>query len=178
MTTNALLTDAFTRNADLIPSILDGLNPDAIVWQPDPGSNSLGWLLWHATRVEDDHMAGIAEAEQAWPQFKDRFQLPYGDAHGYGMSAADVAKFDVRDAALLDEYYSAVHARTLNILASLQDKDFERIVDRNWDPPVTLGVRVISVLNDVTQHVGQAAYLRGLWERTHGEPSRFNGTGA
>ena len=70
------------------------------------------------------------------------------------------------DAALLAGYHDAVHARTLDYLATLAEVDFARIVDTRWTPPVTLAVRLVSVLADDLQHVGQAAYLRGLAERS------------
>jgi hypothetical protein len=55
-----------------------------------------------------------------------------------------------------------VHARTAGFLRGLTDNDLDRVVDENWDPPVTLGVRLVSVLDDDLQHVGQAAYVRGF----------------
>ena len=58
-----------------------------------------------------------------------------------------------------------MHERTLSYLAGLTDGDLDRVVDESWDPPVTLGVRLVSILNDDTQHVGQAAYVRGLLQR-------------
>lgn len=68
-------------------------------------------------------------------------------------------------AELLDDYQLAVHARTLDYLSGLADADLDRIVDERWDPPVTPGARLVSVLNDATQHVGQASYVRGLVTR-------------
>ena len=44
----------------------------------------------------------------------------------------------------------------------LGEADLDRVVDLNWDPPVTLGVRLVSVINDDLQHGGQAAYVRGM----------------
>jgi uncharacterized damage-inducible protein DinB len=58
-----------------------------------------------------------------------------------------------------------VHARSAEFLRGLSDEDLDRVVDTNWDPPVTLGVRLVSVLSDDFQHLGQAAYLRGLLGR-------------
>jgi hypothetical protein len=48
------------------------------------------------------------------------------------------------------------------MLAGLPDGELDRVVDRRWDPPVTMGVRLISIADDCLQHVGQASYLRGL----------------
>jgi hypothetical protein len=48
---------------------------------------------------------------------------------------------------------------------SLSEADLTRVVDRNWDPPVTVSVRLVSVIADDLQHVGQAAYVRGILQR-------------
>ena len=162
---SALLLDGFARVAEEVPRVVFGLSPAQLAWYPGPFANSIGWLIWHLARVEDDHMAGVADSEQVWPtQWCDRFDLPYdaGDI-GYGQSADQAHRLEASED-LLAGYYAAVHARTVEILDGLVDPDFDRIVDRRWDPPVTAAVRIVSVLHDVTQHVGQAAYVRGLLE--------------
>jgi len=164
----ALLVDAFGRVAEDLPRLLDGLPAAGILWQPDPDANSIGWLAWHLARVQDDHLAGVAGREQVWTTagFAGRFNLPYAALSiGYGQSSREVAAFHVADGSLLAAYHAAVHAETVAIVETLTEADFARIVDRRWDPPVTAAVRLVSVVNDITQHLGQIAYLRGLWER-------------
>lgn len=164
-----LLTDAFTRVHEDLPGVVDGLTVAELLWRPDPEANSIGWLLWHLTRVQDDHLAGVGEVDQAWTSqgWAARFDLPYDvAAHGYGHSRAEVGAFALSDPGLLVGYHGAVHALTLRVVAALDDAGFARIVDRRWDPPVTAGVRIVSVVNDITQHLGQAAYVRGLVERS------------
>jgi hypothetical protein len=163
-----LLKDLFGRVAEDLPVHLDGLDLEALHWQPDPKANPVGWLAWHIGRIEDAQMAHIARTEQVWHTggWVERFRLPYGHEDvGYGQSAAQVSAFQVADPALLSGYYAAVHTRTDEILDQLAEGDFDRIIDRHWDPPVTLGVRIVSTVNDITQHVGQISYVRGLWER-------------
>jgi hypothetical protein len=136
----------------------------------DPEANTIGWLVWHLTRVQDDHVADVAGRPQAWHEdgWYERFGLPFGrDEHGYGHTPEQVGAVDVA-ADLLRDYHDAVHRRTVGYLRSLADEDFARIVDERWNPPVTLGVRLVSVVNDCTQHVGQAAYVRGAAERADG----------
>ncbi|TWE10097.1 mycothiol transferase [Rudaeicoccus suwonensis] len=162
---NTLLRDAFGRVADELPSLLDGLTPDQVLWRPEGRGNSIGWLVWHLTRVQDDHLAGVDGRDQVWTSggWARRFGLPYDDAAiGYGQSADEVAVFEVSDAELLVGYHAAVHEMTLSVLDAMSDADYERIVDERWDPPVTAAVRLVSVVGDITQHVGQAAYVRGL----------------
>lgn len=167
-TATDVLVDAFTRVHDDLPDVLDGLAPADLLWRPDADANSIAWLVWHLTRVQDDHLAGVAGGDQVWTAdgWADRFALPYDvDAHGWGQTSAEVGAFSVDDAALLAGYHDAVHRRTLEILAGLGDADYARVVDERWDPPVTATVRLVSVVNDIAQHLGQAAYVGGLARR-------------
>jgi uncharacterized damage-inducible protein DinB len=168
MTSADLLTDTFGRIREAVHAAVDGLTPDQLAYQPEPAANSIGWLVWHLARVQDDHVAGAAGTEQAWTSgsWAERFGFPAGSmVTGYGDSADEVAALRVKDAELLTAYYDAVHERTLRFLAGLTDSDLPRVVDTRWDPPVTLSVRLVSVVSDDLQHAGQATYLRGLIER-------------
>ena len=161
-----LLSDTFERVAQAVPGLVQDLTTAQLAWYPGPFANSIGWLVWHMGRVQDDHLAGIAESEQVWigQGWVDRFALPYDSRDiGYGQTPDLAHRLEV-PGDLLSGYYAAVHTRTLQILEGLTDPEFDRIVDRNWDPPVTAAVRIVSVVNDVTQHLGQAAYVRGLLE--------------
>ena len=94
-----------------------------------------------------------------------RFALPFdASATGYGQSSQDVAAVQAPGELLL-AYLDAVHSVSLDHLSGLADADLDRIVDTAWDPPVTLGVRLISVISDGLQHAGQAAFIRGVAER-------------
>jgi hypothetical protein len=159
-----VLTDAFERISGVFHAVAEGLDLEALSFRPDDSANSIAWLLWHTARVQDDHIAGVAGSEQVWTAdgWFDRFGLPFPPAaHGYGQSSAEVGQVRV-ESALLRGYYDAVHAVTLAFLADLRPDDLERIVDRRFDPPVTLGVRLVSIVADNLQHVGQAAYVRGF----------------
>jgi len=114
--------------------------------------------------VQDDHVAEVAGTEQVYTAqgFAQRFALPFDDREtGYGMDVEDVARLRAEAVTLLD-YHRAVHAATATYLRTLSDGDLDRVVDEQWDPPVTLGVRLVSVVTDDLQHAGQAAYVRGL----------------
>jgi hypothetical protein len=167
MNVNELLADGLGRVREQMPDVVAGLGDDDLAWRPDPEANSIAWLVWHLTRIEDDHVAGVAETEQVWTAdgWVDRFGLPFdARAHGYGMSAADVGRVRA-SGELLAGYYDAVAARSAAYVATLQPDDLDRVVDEAWDPPVTLGVRLVSVVNEVNAHLGQAQYVRGLLER-------------
>ncbi|GAA2329566.1 mycothiol transferase [Dactylosporangium salmoneum] len=165
MQVNELLVEGFGRLPDLVRGAVDGLDAEQLQWVPQPGANSIGWLVWHLTRVQDDHVAELIPAEQLWAtgDYAKRFGLD-GQAHdtGYGHTAKQVATVRPESPEALLEYFDAVHARTHAFLARLTPEDLDRIVDERWDPPVSLGVRLVSVLDDDSQHVGQAAYIRGL----------------
>ena len=165
---NEILQDAFDRVHELVPSAIEGLSADELLWRPDPDANHIAWLVWHLSRVQDDHVAGVGGVEQAWTAqgWVDRFGLPYAaDTVGYGQSSDDVGAFVLSDPGLLTGYHEAVHALTGSVLEGLSDEGLERVVDERWDPPVTMGVRLVSIVDDDVQHAGQAWYLRGLFER-------------
>ncbi|MEV5644649.1 DinB family protein [Streptomyces flaveolus] len=160
-----ILIEGYGRIQEEVHAAVEGVDPDGLNARPADDANSVAWLVWHLTRVQDDHIADAFGLDQVWltQDWEKRFglDLPRRDT-GYGHSPAKVAKVRVDSADLLTGYYDAVHEQTLGALRSLAAKDLERVVDDNWDPPVTLGVRLVSVLSDDLQHVGQAAYVRGL----------------
>jgi len=159
-----LLRDAFTRLIEHVDELTEGLTDDEANYRPSPGANSIGWLIWHSARVQDIQLAPIAGVDQVWTRdgWVDRFglDLPRNDT-GYGHGPEEVAKVQV-SAALLAGYYHAVHKLTLEFVAGVTAADLERVVDRNWDPPVTASARLISIIDDCAQHLGQAAYIRGI----------------
>jgi uncharacterized damage-inducible protein DinB len=165
MNTAELLTEAFGRVEGLVTHVVSGLTPKQLEYRPDDGANSIAWLVWHLTRIQDDHVAAAAGTEQAWTSagWAERFGLPFHPAAtGYGQHSDEVSRVVVESGDLLIAYHDAVYQRTIDYLRDLTDADLDRIVDESWNPPVTLGVRLVSVISDDLQHAGQAAYLRGL----------------
>jgi hypothetical protein len=159
-----LLSEAFGRISAVVHSALTGASIEVLTFRVDPGANTMAWLIWHLTRVQDGHVAELLDEEQVWTAggWVDRFDLPFDpEATGYRQSAGDVGAVRA-DADLLAGYYDAVHIRTIDYLRTLTESDFARIVDTSWDPPVTLAVRLVSILSDDLQHAGQASYVRGL----------------
>lgn len=168
MNTSDLLTDAFGRVREAVHAAAEGLGADDLNARLDDGANSVAWLVWHLTRVQDDHVADASGGEQVWftEGWADRFGLPFEPAAtGYGHSAEEVGAVRVESAELLLGYHDAVHERTLAFVAGLSGRALDRIVDESWSPPVTLGVRLVSVVADDLQHAGQAAFVRGALGR-------------
>ncbi|SDO58778.1 Protein of unknown function [Nakamurella panacisegetis] len=165
--TRAVLQDAFDRVDQVVGAVTAGLTEEVGTYRPDAAANSISWLIWHLTRIQDDHLAGITGGEQVWISqgWVDRFSLPFAmEATGYGQDAEEVGAVQV-PAELLAAYHSAVHENTVRYLEGLDDVELERVVDRRFDPPVTVAVRLVSVISDSLQHAGQAAYLKGLADR-------------
>ncbi|HMD23847.1 MAG TPA: DUF664 domain-containing protein [Streptosporangiaceae bacterium] len=162
MTSAELLTDAFGRVQETVHEAVDGLSAAQLAARLDQDANSIAWLCWHLARVQDDHLADAFGVEQVWPRFMDQFGLPFGPgAIGYGDSPAQVALVRV-SADVLTAYHDAVHEQTVTLVSGITDADLSRVVDERWNPPVTLGVRLISVISDCLQHAGQAAFIRGI----------------
>jgi hypothetical protein len=163
MVTNELVIDAFERVKEVVHETVEGLAVEGLMFRPTESANSIAWLIWHLTRTQDDHIADAARKEQVWSDgWYEQFGLPFEkSATGFGHTPSEVGTVQA-DAKLLLGYYDAVHAVTIAYVGSLQAEDYEKAVDERWDPPVTLTVRLVSVLSDELQHAGQAAYIRGL----------------
>jgi uncharacterized damage-inducible protein DinB len=163
-----LLVEGFGRVQGTVHTAVDGLTAEQLGTRPDGEANSIAWLVWHLTRVQDDHVSDVAGTEQVWTgqDWLSRFGLPFpaGDI-GFGHRPADVEAVRVDKPDLLTGYYDAVHEQTVRFLQGLDEPALDRIVDEAWDPPVSLGVRLVSVLDDDAQHVGQAMFVRGVLER-------------
>jgi len=159
-----LLGDLLDRVRETVHEVIDGLAMEQLVRRVPSEANSIAWLVWHLSRIQDDHVAAAAGWDQVWVAqgWVDRFGLPFDpSATGFGHSSDEVAAVQVR-AELLAGYHDAVHRQTIRYLGGLRDGDLERVVDDSWDPPVTLGVRLVSVVSDDLQHAGQAAFVRGV----------------
>lgn len=163
MDVRGLLIEGFGRITELYVDVADGLDEEALNKRPQGTGNPVGWLLWHLARVQDHHIAGLAGERQVWETFQDRFGLPNDtDDIGYGHASEQVAAIRITDPHLLVSYHREVALATARYLETVDEKELEREVDPHWDPPVTAGVRLVSIQGDCLQHLGQAAYVKGL----------------
>ena len=163
MRTSEVFLELYGRLPDLVRAAVDGLTPDELARPPAPGGNTVGWLVWHLARVQDDHIAHLADQPQVWEQWQERFGLPNGtDDIGYGHTSEQVEAVRISDPELLTAYHHEVTLATARDLQTVDEAELEREVDQRWDPPVTAGMRLVSIQGDCLQHLGQAAYVKGL----------------
>jgi hypothetical protein len=159
-----LLRDAFTRLIEHVDELTDGLTDEVATYRPTGKANSIAWLVWHSARVQDLQITDLAGVEQLWTRdgWVDRFglDLPRND-FGFGHTAEQVANVRA-PAELLAGYYRGVHQLTLDYIGGVSAADLVRVIDSNWDPPVTASARLVSTIDDCAQHLGQAAYVRGI----------------
>src|SRR3954451_6386824 len=160
MRSRDLLLYAYDQIQGTLRRALDGLTAEQLAARVGPEANTIAWLAWHLVRVQDDHVAEVADREQIWTAdgWVRRFDLPFDDAAtGYGFGPDDVAAVRVETPQLLLDYAAAVHEQTKEFVSGLSADYLARPSTRRWDPPVTLGFRLVSVLCDALQHIGQAA---------------------
>jgi uncharacterized damage-inducible protein DinB len=161
----ALLLEIYGRIPPLAEGAVDGLSAEQLAAAPSPGANTIGWLVWHLTRVQDHHVAELVGEDQVWTtgEWASRCGLePDPTNTGYGHTSDDVSLVRPEAPDALLDYLNVVQERTARVLAGLTAEDLDRVVDSRWDPPVTMGVRLVSIADDCIQHAGQAAYVRGL----------------
>ncbi len=167
MESRDVLKDGFTRIRELVERSVNGTSSEGLNYRPEPGANSIAWLTWHLTRIQDDHVSEVASIEQAWVTdgWAAKFGMapdPANDGRGHG---PDEVAAIYPDGELLIAHHAAISDRTLKYLATVDGDELDRIIDQSYDPPVSVGVRLVSVLSDKIQHAGQARYLSGMVER-------------
>ena len=165
MDVSALLTETYARIPPLANRAVEGLDAGQLTTRPGPEANTIGWLIWHAARVQDRHIAELLDTDQVWAhgRWAALFGLEQDQSNtGFGHSPEDVLTVKPAGPEALTGYLEVVDRRTQVYLGQLDTSDLDKIVDRRFHPPVTLGVRLVSVAGDCVQHAGQAAYVRGL----------------
>ncbi len=161
----SLINDGFSRVLEVIEPALAGLNRNDLNRQPKPDCNSIGWIVWHLSRGLDAQIADLTGEEQLW--IKDGWYSKFnrtkdpGDT-GFGDTPEDVAAFKSPAVSVLLDYYRDCLVPTNRFIAGLSLTDLDRVIDESYKPPVTIGVRLISILADCLEHSGEVAYLRGL----------------
>lgn len=170
METTDVLADAVERTREGVRRLCDDLPDDALTWRPAPEANTIAWLVWHTGRVGDAQIADLADREEIWTAdgWFERLDLPFESSDtGFGHTPEQVGQVRPDSSDLLVDYVDAVVDFSLEYVRTVQAEGLDRIVDHRWDPPVSAGVRLVSIVNDQAQHIGQAAYVRGLYERAH-----------
>ena len=161
-----LLIDGYGRVPEFLENVLDGLTQDDLNWQPRHDCNSIGWLVWHLTRQQDAQIASLMGEEQLW--IKDDWRAKFNQQHdlsdiGFGHTPEQVSAFKSPNAKILLDYNHVVVELSKHYIRSLLKTDLDRELDEPWFQPLpTVGVRLISILDDSVLHAGQAAYVRGL----------------
>lgn len=163
-----LIADGLGRVNQLLHRALQGVPPETLNRMPTPETNSMAWLAWHLTRVHDDHLAALEGAPQLWTSegWHARFGMPPDDREtGGGHTLQQVAAVQVESGDVLLAYNDAALERSRQYLATLTPDDLDRVLDEpQYDTPPTVGVRLVSVVSDNTQHAGQVMYLRGYFD--------------
>jgi len=163
-----IVLDALERVRGLLHRTLDGLTLEESHRQPRSDANSIAWLAWHLTRVQDTSVSGLMAQEPVWISqgWYAKFDMEAdADNDGFGHTPEQVAAFRAPSIEVLLGYHDDVAERSKGYVLGLAAADFDRTLNQpQWQPLPTVGVRLVSVLSDNLQHAGQAAYLRGLFQ--------------
>ncbi|CAM2802498.1 DinB family protein [Actinomyces slackii] len=164
-----VLIDALGRSRERLDRALEGVSAEQANARPvdglAPRIDSLTWLAWHTARAIDLQIAPLAGREPEWTAggHSTRFDLPLpDDTEDWRHTPEESAQVEVRDLSVLTAYLDAVYSSATGFLESLDPARLDEVIDREWEPPVTLGVRLVSIIDDASQHSGQAIYARRL----------------
>lgn len=159
-----ILADLAARPLHTLHFIRGRVTPEVLNLHPAGHDNSVAWLLWHSGREIDVQLAHLTGVEEVWlgGGFRERLRLgEAGDRVGYGHSPDQARAIVVDDASALLGYLEATLEALGAYIATLTPESLDDVVDRQWDPPVTRGVRLVSIVDDAVQHIAQAAWILG-----------------
>ncbi len=167
-----LIMDIFLGISRDCEQVLDGLDTDELHQQPFPNGNNIAWLIWHLTRSHDRNISELAGEEQLWITrgWYAEFNLPPDPSEtGFGHSAEEAAAFRAPGGPALVDYHRAVMVRIQHYILHAMTEDY---LDRDAYSPTfrdttTVRRRLVGIISEGLQHVGQAAYGRGAL-RGHG----------
>ncbi|MGT2907226.1 mycothiol transferase [Streptococcus dentiloxodontae] len=169
MTYLEMLIDSVNRARERFLRMLDGVT--VVEANAFPAAEtaaqikSLTWLAWHTARELDFQVADLASQEPVWfsQGWKEAFHLDLpDDTQDWCHSLEEAQKVQVPNLDILRGYLNAAADMTVAYLNSLDEKSLDDIIDASWNPPVTRGVRLVSVIDDAAMHSGQAIYARRL----------------
>jgi hypothetical protein len=163
-----LLRDLASRPRHAADALRGRLDAETLAAHPGDHPNSVAWLLWHTGREIDAQLAGLTGEEEVWRRRGVAARLGLGAegaAVGYGHSAEQARAIRVEDGEALLDYVGATLDALEGHLDALTAEDLAEVVDEAWDPPVTRGARLVSILDDAIQHLAQAAYVLGMPRR-------------
>lgn len=162
-----IIMDIFDRIAAQLAQVLEGLTPEELNRQPSTGANTIGWMAWHLTRSHDRNMSELMKMEQLWISegwYKRFNRAPDPSETGWGHTIDEMKNFGAPDSMTIMKYHRSVLERIKDYIgndlteAVLEDESYSPTFRRS--SPVYR--RITGVINDGLQHVGQAAYVRGL----------------
>ncbi len=147
---------------------MDALSAEKLNRCPSPDTNSMARLCWHLARCQDNWVASIAGAPEVYAADGWHAKLDFSfaiDDWGIGHAAEQVAQARVESADGLLGYYDAVAGQSRKVLAGLTAEDLERELPVYVEgrPPSSVRGRLMGLISDNTQHMGQIVYLRGLF---------------
>ncbi len=161
-----LLSEGYGRITGIVERALRNIDPDDLDRQPQADCNTIGWLIWNLTRVQDYHFANLIGEQQLWTSdgWHDRSGRPVDPADdGWRHTAEQVLAFRSPEPKVLLDYHRAVTERSRRFFDTLSADDLDRELDEpQYQPLPTVGVRIIGVMSENIQHAGQAAFVCGM----------------
>ena len=159
---------ALERNWGMVDRALEGMDDATLQARPNDQSNSMGWLLWHKTRIVDRFVhTWCQEAPQVW--IKDGWNETFGldddiNNTGGGWTKEQVEAWKLPAKESLVDYFEGVKAATREYIGSLSTSDLERELTIPPRPAASIATLLGVVVFDNCVHGGQIAYLRGYYE--------------
>lgn len=158
-----ILKTGFSECSEHLDNALNDLTPEERRFQPTPESNHIDFILWHMVRAEDTLLnLAILRRPELWERESWAEKLGiFDEGNGYGFSSEQSSGIAAYPLDGLMEYRGAVRAETIGYIDSLTEADLSHLPNPRR-PEFPVGETLKHIIVEISQHVGQIAYIRGM----------------
>ena len=160
-----ILSDMLEMSDSLVRRALEGLTDADLIKRPSDQDNTIGWLMWHKTRVEDIAFADASGEEQFWisDKWHEKFGMePNPGQMGFRGFARTSDEPRVQERKTFSATPTPFGRARLRCWRASRPRTSTRKSPPRWARPSKSGTTSGRVAADNIQHGGQICYLRGF----------------
>ena len=165
MDVNHFFLHNITHGEQVLRRALSELSTEELNSHPcGPGTNSIAWLIWHLTRIQDLSASARMGKDQAWVAegFHAKFGMEADFMKFNSFTPEELDAFPQMDAESLLGYYECARGYLTEYVNSLSASDLDAPVPPRPHGPENVGDALGITLADNTQHFGQIAFIMGV----------------
>ncbi len=155
------ILNSLEQSQGYLTEALDGLTQEEAAWSPGVECNSITFILWHLSRVEDFFVNRVIQRQKELYEAENWQEKLGTPVKAYQYTVEELQAWPAPKLEVLREYANSVREKTLALIQSIPPEKLSELA-RPDRPPDTIGGILGRISTEIAMHVGQIAYLRGV----------------